>query len=97
MCHFDPTLLLQQMIDQDRELFSFGSDVPPILLLLDRRDDPITPLLNQVHTHSCDCMPIQLLYHACNRLTNRVALNEVYKSLTVCCNYAVAMLVLGRA
>ena len=35
-------------IDQEAELFHFGRpDVPPLLLLLDRRDDPVTPLLNQ--------------------------------------------------
>ena len=30
-------------------LFDFRKpDVPPLLLIIDRRDDPITPLLNQV-------------------------------------------------
>ena len=33
---------------REHELFTFSSDVPPLLLLLDRRDDPVTPLLNQV-------------------------------------------------
>ena len=33
---------------QERELFDFRSDVPPLLLILDRKDDPVTPLLNQV-------------------------------------------------
>ena len=32
---------------REHELFAFTSDVAPILLLLDRRDDPTTPLLNQ--------------------------------------------------
>ncbi|XP_003382629.1 PREDICTED: vacuolar protein sorting-associated protein 45-like [Amphimedon queenslandica] len=32
---------------QERELFDFRSDVPPLLLILDRKDDPVTPLLNQ--------------------------------------------------
>ena len=35
-------------ISKEGELFSFRrTDVPPLLLILDRRDDPITPLLNQ--------------------------------------------------
>ena len=35
-------------ISKERELFSFRrTDVPPLLLILDRRDDPVTPLLNQ--------------------------------------------------
>ena len=38
---------------REHELFTFSSDVPPLLLILDRRDDPITPLLNQVYTGGC--------------------------------------------
>mmetsp|Transcript_15805 Transcript_15805/g.40727 ORF Transcript_15805/g.40727 Transcript_15805/m.40727 type:complete len:628 (-) Transcript_15805:297-2180(-) len=35
-------------LDQEADLFAFRKpDVPPLLLLLDRRDDPVTPLLNQ--------------------------------------------------
>lgn len=34
-------------ISREHELFAFSSDVPPVLLILDRRDDPATPLLNQ--------------------------------------------------
>ncbi|KAI4207356.1 MAG: hypothetical protein LQ346_000606 [Caloplaca aetnensis] len=35
-------------INQEKQLFDFRKpDTPPILLLLDRRDDPITPLLTQ--------------------------------------------------
>lgn len=35
-------------MDTEGELFGFRRpDVPPLLLLLDRRDDPVTPLLNQ--------------------------------------------------
>ena len=34
---------------QETGLFEFRqSDVQPLLLILDRRDDPLTPLLNQV-------------------------------------------------
>lgn len=30
-------------------MFDFRrQDIPPLLLILDRRDDPVTPLLNQV-------------------------------------------------
>jgi vacuolar protein sorting-associated protein 45 len=38
---------LHRTVARERELFDFSQDVPPILLILDRRDDPITPLLNQ--------------------------------------------------
>jgi len=38
---------LQRTIARERDLFDFNCDVPPILLLLDRKDDPVTPLLNQ--------------------------------------------------
>ena len=38
---------LQNTMKREHELFAFTSDVAPILLLLDRRDDPTTPLLNQ--------------------------------------------------
>ncbi len=31
----------------ENSLFSFNSDIAPVLLILDRRDDPITPLLHQ--------------------------------------------------
>ena len=35
-------------MDTEADLFAFRKpDVPPLLLLLDRRDDPVTPLLNQ--------------------------------------------------
>ncbi len=32
---------------REQELFAFNSDIAPVLLILDRRDDPITPLLHQ--------------------------------------------------
>ena len=36
-------------MDEESVLFDFRkSDVPPLLLIIDRRDDPVTPLLNQV-------------------------------------------------
>ena len=39
----------QQVIMREAALFDFRkTDVAPILLILDRRDDPVTPLLNQV-------------------------------------------------
>lgn len=40
--------LVQKTIHREQELFKFTSDTTPILLILDRRDDPVTPLLNQV-------------------------------------------------
>ncbi|KAK3733646.1 hypothetical protein QZH41_013329, partial [Actinostola sp. cb2023] len=39
---------IRQKINEEAKLFDFRrSDVPPLLLILDRRDDPVTPLLNQ--------------------------------------------------
>ena len=39
---------IRYRMTQEEQLFDFRKpDTPPILLLLDRRDDPITPLLNQ--------------------------------------------------
>ncbi|XP_065836876.1 vacuolar protein sorting-associated protein 45-like [Oscarella lobularis] len=39
---------IQHVIDKEVSLFDFRRpDVAPVLLVLDRRDDPITPLLNQ--------------------------------------------------
>ncbi|CAF9931938.1 MAG: hypothetical protein GOMPHAMPRED_006455 [Gomphillus americanus] len=39
---------VRYQITQEEQLFEFRkSDTPPILLILDRRDDPITPLLTQ--------------------------------------------------
>lgn len=39
---------LARRMSQETELFEFRrTDVPPLLLILDRRDDPITPLLTQ--------------------------------------------------
>lgn len=41
--------LCQQIITKEYELFDFRkTEVPPVLLILDRSDDAITPLLNQV-------------------------------------------------
>ncbi|KAI1919019.1 vacuolar protein sorting-associated protein 45 [Ophidiomyces ophidiicola] len=39
---------VRYQLTQEEQLFNFRKpDTPPILLILDRRDDPITPLLNQ--------------------------------------------------
>ncbi|KAI0237324.1 Vacuolar protein sorting-associated protein 45 [Lamellibrachia satsuma] len=39
---------VRQVISREAALFDFRkTDVPPVLLILDRRDDPVTPLLNQ--------------------------------------------------
>ena len=38
------------MITREAALFDFRkTDVAPVLLILDRRNDPVTPLLNQVY------------------------------------------------
>ncbi|EKX54512.1 vacuolar protein sorting 45B [Guillardia theta CCMP2712] len=41
--------LLSQHLDQQQDTLDFGrnEDMPPLLLILDRTDDPLTPLLNQ--------------------------------------------------
>lgn len=40
---------VQQVINKEAALFEFRkTDVAPVLLILDRRDDCVTPLLNQV-------------------------------------------------
>ncbi|KFZ15914.1 hypothetical protein V502_05340 [Pseudogymnoascus sp. VKM F-4520 (FW-2644)] len=39
---------VRYLVSQEEQLFDFRKvDTPPILLILDRRDDPITPLLSQ--------------------------------------------------
>ncbi|KAM7450804.1 vacuolar protein sorting-associated protein 45 [Porites harrisoni] len=39
---------IKHKINDEAQLFDFRrTDVPPLLLILDRRDDPVTPLLNQ--------------------------------------------------
>ena len=39
---------VRYQVTQEEQLFDFRrTDTPPILLILDRRDDPVTPLLNQ--------------------------------------------------
>ena len=41
-------LFEKYQISQEDQLFDFRkADTPPILLILDRRNDPITPLLSQ--------------------------------------------------
>ncbi|XP_042747786.1 vacuolar protein sorting-associated protein 45 isoform X3 [Lagopus leucura] len=45
---------VKQVITKEYELFDFRrTEVPPLLLILDRSDDAITPLLNQVNHLSC--------------------------------------------
>lgn len=40
--------IVRGKMDEESVLFDFRkSDVPPLLLIIDRRDDPVTPLLNQ--------------------------------------------------
>lgn len=38
---------IDEVISKESSLFSFGQNSQPLLLILDRRDDPMTPLLNQ--------------------------------------------------
>lgn len=39
---------LQHFMQQEHQLFDFRrTDIPPVLLILDRRNDPVTPLLTQ--------------------------------------------------
>ena len=42
--------MFQLTINKEAALFEFRkTDVTPILLILDRRDDAVTPILNQVN------------------------------------------------
>lgn len=43
----DLSFRIKEVIDKETTLFSFGQNGNALLLILDRRDDPITPLLNQ--------------------------------------------------
>ena len=58
-------------MNQETELFEFRRpDVPPLLIILDRRDDPVTPLLMQWN--------YQAMVHEVLTLTNnRVDLRNV--------------------
>ena len=52
----------QHKINDEASLFDFRrTDVPPLLLILDRRDDPVTPLLNQVSLHNIQ-MPFMVKF-----------------------------------
>ena len=71
---------LHRTMQREHELFAFNSDVAPILLLLDRRDDPVTPLLNQ--------WMYQAMVHELLGITNhRVDLSKapgIKKEMQVC-------------
>ena len=62
---------IRYQMTQEEQLFDFRkTDTPPILLLLDRRDDPITPLLTQ--------WTYQAMVHELLEIRNgRVDLSEV--------------------
>ena len=50
ICHKLALALNQLTNSEERELFDFGNrgtETPPVLLLVDRREDPVTPLLTQ--------------------------------------------------
>ncbi len=56
---------------EERELFDYGhrpseGNAPPVVLLVDRRDDPVTPLLTQ---WTFQAMVHELLGMDCNRLS----------------------------
>lgn len=38
---------VEEVMNKESSLFSFGQSSQPLLLILDRKDDPVTPLLNQ--------------------------------------------------
>lgn len=60
-----PLSLAQQIITKEYELFDFRkTEVPPLLLILDRNDDAITPLLNQVRAR-CIFLQCTLLTYLC--------------------------------
>lgn len=42
-------IIFQEVLSKEENLFDYRpTDPAPLLLILDRRDDPITPLLSQV-------------------------------------------------
>lgn len=42
-------IIFQEVLSKEENLFDYcPTDPAPLLLILDRRDDPITPLLSQV-------------------------------------------------
>lgn len=54
---------VQQIITKEYELFDFRkTEVPPLLLILDRSDDAITPLLNQVMCRVSEMRSSNLLF-----------------------------------
>lgn len=54
---------VRYQMTQEEQLFDFRkTDTPPILLLLDRRDDPITPLLTQ-WTYQAQVHELLGIYH----------------------------------
>jgi len=67
---------LSYMMQQEAELFTFHQslDVPPVLMILDRRDDPVTPLLNQ---WTYQAMVHELL----GIINNRVTLPKAQKDM----------------
>lgn len=70
-------------MDQEGSLFDFRPrDVPPLLLIIDRREDPVTPLLNQ---WTYEAMIHELIGIQCNRVSLRNADNvpEEFRELVV--------------
>ena len=50
---------VQQVITREAALFDFRkTDVAPVLLIVDRRSDPVTPLLNQVTYGHSNCLTV---------------------------------------
>lgn len=42
-----PVLLHDEFVMQQSQVFDFGARGSPVVLILDRKDDPVTPLLTQ--------------------------------------------------
>ena len=58
--------MLQRRMKEEADLFTFQGD-PPLLLLLDRRDDPVTPLLLQWTYQVIHCL-ICFFFHKLLRI-----------------------------
>lgn len=62
-CVFSPFcwILQKLMYQQESGLFDFRrTEISPLLLVVDRRDDPVAPLLNQWTYQVCGCTDLTL-------------------------------------
>lgn len=76
------SLVQKLMYEQESGLFDFRrGDNTPLLLVLDRRDDPVTPLLNQwtyqVSSNLSSKLSSNLIYNLYNHSPNLQAMQPI--------------------